>query len=220
MRDDSPTLKALQGMYSSFRPVVTEENRRRRFRMLWPGAAAATPSASGSIEVQEELIDEEAVEEINLDEGELFSQLCTVTNVVKEGKKRGFYPSHVNISENVIRVFRRWLNNMALQNDGRKAWNEVPIDSDSILWADNDKNIGLRLHVVAAPSERMPLLSGPDDDAAVSFHIVYEELIVRTSKLLWAVEVANHELADTTGRGLIVSSLYTVDDLEQGSMQT
>lgn len=142
--------------------------------MLWPGAAAATPSASGSIEVQEELIDEEAVEEINLDEGELFSQLCTVINVVKEGKKRGFYPSHVNISENVIRVFRRWLNSMASQNDGRKAWNQVPIDSDSILWADNDKNIGLRLHIVAAPSERMPLLSGPDDDPAVSFHIVYE----------------------------------------------
>lgn len=142
--------------------------------MLWPGAAAATANASGSIEVQEELIDEEAVEEVNLDEGELFSQLCTVTNVVKEGKKRGFYPSHVNISENVIRIFRRWLNAMASQNDRRKAWHEVPMNSDSILWADADKNIGLRLHVVAAPSERMPLLSGPDDDPAVCFHVIYE----------------------------------------------
>lgn len=119
-------------------------------------------------------MDEEASEQVFLDEGELFSQLYTVTNVVKEGKKRGFFPSHVNISENVIRIFRRWLNDQASRNDSLKSWNKVPIDSDTILWTDSDKGIGLRLHVTLGATERMPILSSTNDDAPVSFHMVYE----------------------------------------------
>lgn len=142
--------------------------------MLWPGAAAATPNASGSVHMQEMTMDEEASEQVFLDEGELFSQLYTVTNVVKEGKKRGFFPSHVNISENVIRIFRRWLNDQASRNDSLKSWNKVPIDSDTILWTDSDKGIGLRLHVTLGATERMPILSSTNDDAPVSFHMVYE----------------------------------------------
>ena len=165
-----PPLESLASIYSCFRPVVTEENRQRRFRMLWPGAAA--PPAFNP----DDIIDEEATEEVHLDDGELFSQLCVVTNVVKEGGKKGMFVKHVNISEDVMRIFRRWLNKHgAVDGDvQRKNWDDVGLDDDGVLWADLGKNIGLRFRVALASAERMPLISGPDDEPAVSYTMVYE----------------------------------------------
>ena len=159
-------------MYSSFRPVVTEENRRRRYRMVWP------VSVSGSA-LDFETEDETATEDLFLDEGELFSQLCVTLNVVKEGKKRGMFVSHHNINESVVRVFRRWLEEMASANyPAGEKWDSVPLESTRVLWIDAAKSIGLRFRVSLGPAERMPLLSGPGEDAAVSYTLVYEGLFL------------------------------------------
>ncbi|KAJ2973423.1 hypothetical protein NQ176_g6615 [Zarea fungicola] len=144
-------------LYASFIPVVTEENRRRPFRMIWPATCT-------------------------FDDGVLFSQLCTAVNLVTVGKVPGSFVTHYNMSEHVVRVFRRWLGEMAAAaSSDVGAWDgadKVPITSNRILWVDGAaKNIGLRFHVSLGPVERMPLLSGPEDeDPAVSYTLTYQGL--------------------------------------------
>ncbi|KAK3190897.1 hypothetical protein K4F52_003214 [Lecanicillium sp. MT-2017a] len=170
-------------MFSSFRPVVTEENRRRRFRMIWP------VSVSGAtLDFENE--DETATQDMFLDEGELFSQLCVAINLVREGKKKGMFVSHHNLSESFVRVFRRWLEEMASTASDAQGdkWDAIPLESTQILWVDPAKTIGLRFRVSLGPAERMPLLSGPGEDAAVSYTLTYEELLIQTTRLLLAVE--------------------------------
>lgn len=168
-------------MYSSFRPVVTEENRRRRYRMVWP------VSVSGSAH-DSEYEDETATEDLFLDEGELFSQLCVTLNVVKQGKRRGMFVSHHNISESVVRVFRRWLEETASVNyPAGEKWDSVPLESTRVLWVDAAKSIGLRFRVSLGAAERMPVLSGPGEDAAVSYTLVYEGLSLFLGGCLYVV---------------------------------
>lgn len=169
--DQSPPLQALRQMYSCFRPVVTEENRRRRFRMFWPGAAAPPPFDP------EDIVDEDATEEIHLDDGELFSQLCVVTNVVKEGGKKGMFVKHVNVNEGVMRVFRRWLGIQAANDSSggfRRKWEDVELKDNSFLWVNHEEDVGLRFRVVMAAAERMPLISGPDDEPPVTYTLIYD----------------------------------------------
>jgi len=149
--DASPRLEDLPKMYSSFRPVLTEENRRRRFRPDWPQQSLAMQGSQGAGRDSE---DEFAVQEVYLDEGELFSQLCTVTNVVKESARPGFYLSHVNTCDGVIRIWRGWLAELA-------------------------KSVARRFSNKVMPSERMPLIAGPGDDEAVSYSLVYEGTVAQ-----------------------------------------
>lgn len=165
--EQSPTLGDLPKLYSSFRPVVTEENRRRQFRPEWPQAGISRREARHE--------DEDARQEVFLDEGELFTQLCAVTNVVKESSRPGFYVSHTNTCDGVIRVWRDWLANLASASTVREDEPESSaVDLDRFLWVDPAKNVGLRFLVRASPSERMPLISGPGDDAPVSYSLIYK----------------------------------------------
>jgi hypothetical protein len=109
---------------------------------------------------------------VNLDDGEMFSQLCAVTNLVKEGPRSGLFISHVNIVDGVIRVFRKWLAKMASRQDKSQS------DSENILWIDTHNNVGIRFSVAPAASENMPLISGPDDDPPVHYKLVYEGMIL------------------------------------------
>lgn len=162
---EAPGFTDLRRLYSSFRPVVIEENRRRR---RWFTLSAMEPARA--VEKQG---DETATEEVHMDDGELFSQLCAVTNVVKLSPKRGFFVSHVNISDGVIRVWREWLANRV--NEAAADHEKHFVASDGqILWVDTAKTVGLRFKVTMGPSERMPLISGPGDDFPVSYTLVYE----------------------------------------------
>jgi hypothetical protein len=154
-------LASLSTLYSRFRPVVTEENRRPRTRYPPPSTLSQIAEAEG---------DQDATEEIHLDESELFSQLCTVTNIVKLGPRRGLFLNHFNLSDGVIRVWRDWL---AAAADGWYA-EQRGIDDSGILWADSRKNVGLRFQVKPSGTERMPLLVGSDDDPPVSYTLKYE----------------------------------------------
>lgn len=167
---DTLTLSQTCQLYASFRPVVTEENRLRRFRLLWPKSVSGPPAGFLSE-------DEVATQNLHVDEGERFTQLCNVLNIITKSKTVGAFVTHYNMSEHVVRVFRRWLDEMAAtMNDGLPwdATNRVPLTSDRILWVDTAKNIGLRFHISLGPAERMPLLSGPGEDPAVSYTLTYE----------------------------------------------
>ncbi|OAA76740.1 Cyclin-like F-box [Akanthomyces lecanii RCEF 1005] len=195
-------------LYASFRPVVTEENRRRRFRMVWP------VSVQGGAPAGFDSDDEVATQDLHLDNGELFSQLCVALNLVTLGRHAGVFVSHYNMSEHVVRVFRHWLSDMAAagSSSGGQPWNaaaKIPIASDRILWVDAARTIGLRFHVSVGPAERMPLLSGQDEDPAVSYGLAYEELLIRSTSLLMAVEASTSKELEPSRNSIILSSAPT-----------
>ncbi|KAJ4189609.1 F-box domain-containing protein [Fusarium falciforme] len=186
--EEAPALGDLQRLYASFKPTFAEENRRpRRIRARFTEAQAPEDSE-----------DDAATQHIHLDDGELFSQLCAVTNLVKEGPKRGLFISHVNIVDGVVRIFRNWLAEMASKQDLSSA------GSESIVWIGRHDNVGIRFRVVPAASETMPLISGPDDDPPVHYTMVYEELLVRASSLLQAVEHSAVQEVANSGKTLVI----------------
>lgn len=156
--EKTSALSDLQRLYASFKPTFAEENRRpRRIRARFTETQAP-----------EDAEEDAATQHIHLDDGELFSQLCAVTNLVKEGPKRGLFISHVNIVDGVVRIFRNWLAEMASKQDSSS------VDSESIVWIGGQNDVGIRFRVVPAASETMPLISGPDDDPPVHYTMVYE----------------------------------------------
>lgn len=165
LTDDCERLADVQQLYSSFRPAIIENNRQSwRFR---------TSIMNSENEGEESQSQERSCprEEVFLDTGESFSQLCTVTNVVKEGPKHGLFVSHVNVSDGVIRVWREWLATRVVMSS--EAQNEQS-DDDRILWADRNHHVGIRFQVLLGPTERMPLLSSLDNDEPVSYTLEYK----------------------------------------------
>ncbi|EFY92639.1 F-box domain containing protein [Metarhizium acridum CQMa 102] len=192
--DESLKFSDLSKLYSSYRPVLKEENRDR------PRASRQT----GSKSLQS---DETATQDVYLDHDLLFSQLCAVTYVVKEASKPGFFVSQVNTCDGIIRVWRGWLAEKSNLNGADEGLNSKIIDLDKFLWVDVGKNVGLRFRVVLGPAERLPLLSGPGDDSPVSYTLIYEELVVRTTTLLMAVEASTVQEASPSSKAVIISQI-------------
>ncbi|KAK3379161.1 hypothetical protein B0T24DRAFT_589754 [Lasiosphaeria ovina] len=233
-----PTLGRLYGMYSHFRPVVQEENRRPRLR--YPRRGHATPAqldtsasrSSSSAGEQSQSRDglkpepdqepERPSQDIYLDEDQLFSQLCTVTNLVKLGPKPGFFLSHVNISDGVIRVFRDWLATQAAAARARRVTSggsDSCIDSpgqeratQEVLWADRRCHVGLKFRVaekddVAGHVWRAPVLVDKANEPPVAYRLEFEELRVRTSRLLLMVERSEAQELNTSGKAIVIASI-------------
>jgi len=156
-----------------------------------------------------------------LDEFEVFSQLCAVANLVH----RSAFPTCVNLVEGVVRLWRGWLGEQARlrdrsaepANDTEEAEEEISVfmeksdddvgkrwdrDPESgnhrILWVDGKRNVGLKIRVREHKWARDVhiLVSRDDNDVAVSYEIEFEELLIRTTRLLLAVEVAKEEERD------------------------
>lgn len=161
---DSPSLGNLSRLYSAFRPVLVDEVPRHGRRVSQSGGRASC-------------VDEPATLEVHVGQGELFAQLCASTSVVKVTVQQGIYVSHVNVCDDVIRVWRQWLAERAASSGmhGEDEHDAVAaIDSNAILWVDAAKNVGLKFRVEMGPMERMPLLSGPGDDGPVSYTLIYQ----------------------------------------------
>ncbi|KAF7560346.1 hypothetical protein G7046_g3805 [Stylonectria norvegica] len=192
---DSPSLSDLWRLYASFHPTLAAENRRpRRIRARF--VAPQLPNDS---------MEDTATQAIELDEDELFSQLCAVINVVSEDGL-GLFVSHVNVVEGVMRIFRYWLADMATKAGSGKESEEASAE-ERIVWVDAAKTVGIRFRIVPAASETMPLVSGPNDDPPVSYTLVYEELLVRASKLLLAAEMSVVQQIADAGNSLIIRGL-------------
>lgn len=149
----------MAGLYSRFRPLQSEE----RIRRL---AGSARPTLLPESE------DGLVSQIVELESHELFSQLCTITNIVKVGPKRGLFLSCVNIGEGVIRVFRDWLSD-------RVEANERHIDSPKecekqLLWTDTEKHVGLKFKVSKWEEAPAPILLHRDEEAPVFYKLQYE----------------------------------------------
>jgi hypothetical protein len=222
------TVAGLRGLYSHFRPVVQDENRRPRLRYPTAAQAQAQAQAQQAAEDGQSSVPEPAAPELvsqalNLDEGELFSQLCTVTNLVKVAPQRGLFLSHVNVSEGVMRVRRDWLAAQAATSDEER---EADIHDGSsstssssssrgasgpILWADAEHNVGLRFRVVEQEAQgsfyRRPLMVSADEDLPVSYRLEFEELLVRSHRLLLMVEKSEVQEVNDSGKAIVIASI-------------
>lgn len=173
--------------------------------------------------------DEVATQEVYLDDDQLFSQLCTATSVVKEASRPGIYYSHVNMCDGFVRIWRQWLAEMASLNDAEEI--STTVDFDRYIWVGPARNVGLRFRVVLGPTERMPLLSGPDNDSPVSYNLIYKgivfvlffrsdlslwgknletdafllELVVRTTMLLLAAEASAVQEVSRSSKAIVIA---------------
>lgn len=164
-------LGKLFGLYSHFRPVQPGEDR----KAIRPHPAGSwLPGPSNGLSEEQDL--EFVCQNVNLESHELFSQLCTVTNLVKVGPKRGLFLSYVNIGDDVTRIWRDWLAERAT------LWKSlssglVPEDEEyqkRLLWADKGKNVGLRFRVFEKADTPIPILLAHDEDPPVSYTLQYE----------------------------------------------
>lgn len=186
--DKQLSFAQLGQLYSRFRPVVQEDNRRTNRRKQ-------------SVSVGTTEGDDTARVNISLDDGEMFSQLCCVTNMVKGSARRGLFLSHVNINDGVTRVFRRWLRERATGTGDKR---------EDILWTDRKRNVGLRFKVredFGAPNGPAILTQKDDEDRPVSYELEYQELVVRTSQLLINVEKSEDQEVSHTGKAIIIASI-------------
>lgn len=167
-----------------------ESNRRRRFRYGW-----SIETMGGSTQLQiaadDEEIEDTAHQEVYLDEGERFSQLCAVANVVVHGSRPGLFTRHVNFSDGVIRVFREWLASMlpghssshaessGVSSSSSSAATEASIsasglfssDDSRVLWVDRTKNVGIRFRVTPGTEARGTIW---EDEPPVFYNLTYE----------------------------------------------
>ena len=221
---------SLNRLYSSFRPVVAEENRRRRVWYPVPRVESSHTSADD---------DEAITQDVFLDADEHFSQLCTAAHVVREGPRQGVFVSHVNISDGVVRVWRDWLARRAGEasaesgDDPSRRRRRGPVDASKTLWVGPSQDVGIVFRVTMGPAERMPLLSEAGEESPVSYTLVYQgkqsqhgtarhgspaacgaidddwltgcaELLVRTSKLLLGAEKSSFEEVVHSGKAVMI----------------
>ncbi|KLU82286.1 F-box domain-containing protein [Magnaporthiopsis poae ATCC 64411] len=223
------SLGQLRQLYSHFRPLPLEEGgrvgRRRRARAALQqlqqqdvtNGNATAPTNSG-MEGEEEATPEPPSLDVNLDEAELFTQLCTVTNLVKLGPRHGLFSSHINISDGLIRVWRDWLGSAAAGDSQRRPG----VDGKSragILWADPHKHVGVRFRVSEITDHwRAPLLVGVNDDPPVSYRLEYDELVVRTSHLLLTTEKSDMQEATSSDTAVFLNNKPKAVDFDPAQM--
>lgn len=196
----NPTLRELNGLYSRFRPVIGDENRRPRARY---------PTTSVIAGVEEPLVDL-ASHQVQLDSCELFSQLCFVANLVKVGPKRGLFSSCVNLTESVIRVWRDWLASevekaKTLANGQQRG--SLNLSESSIIWADSSMNVGLKVWVVEKVNDRTPVFYRPGDEPPLTYELQYEELLIRTNQLLHNIEKSEAQMVMHSGNAIVIASM-------------
>jgi hypothetical protein len=178
---DGQRYAKLGQVYSRFRPERpdVEGNMPKR---PYPagGSGSQTDSGSTSQPVYANGGDggNEKVEHvINMDSHELFSQFCTIANLVKVGPRRGVFLSLVNVEDKVMRVWREWLEARArasreeekkknfkrMQREGESSTTidaaadddrdvagelEPDVSADpSMIWTDHRRNVGLLVSI-------------------------------------------------------------------------
>ncbi|KAI1763295.1 hypothetical protein GGR53DRAFT_497970 [Hypoxylon sp. FL1150] len=177
---DSAKLGDLDDLYARFRPFAIDEEQGSRSRQ-----SKLTAPSHG----------------IFLDSDESFSQLCTVTNLVKVGPRRGLFSSIANVNDTVIRVWRDWLQREAAKTaaNQQQQGTSSTMDDSSILWTDSSKTVGLRFRVVEDRGAPAPILFSRDEDPAVSYSLEYQELLIRANWLLLSFETSEAQQVTHAG---------------------
>lgn len=189
------SLGKLRGMYSHFRPIQPEGDRK-----VW------TPRPTGGwlqANLNEIVSQKEGLvcQDIDLESYELFCQLQSVVNVVRPGPKTGYFSSSTKISEGLMRVWRDWL-----AERSQKISSTSNEEHDKrLLWSSVKEDIGIRLRVVERTEIRPPLLRGRgDEDPNVGYTLQYEELVVRSSQLLLKLEASLEREQNHEGKAIVI----------------
>lgn len=188
--DDGLSIAKLGSLYSHFRPIDQEDNYPLR---SWPRRRRSQQQQQQQQPSEEQSDDElqQPSHDVHLEENELFTQLCTMTNVVKVGPGRFHFLSHANVSDGVIRVWRDWLAAKAAVEAGVEGGGtHVHDDRPAVLWADAGQHVGLRFSVSEVAATTAPVLVSSEEEMPVSYRLGLEELLVRTHRLLLAMEEA------------------------------
>lgn len=169
-------LGELFGLYSHFRPKDPELEPRPRRRHPAGDVPGQTDHFAQDVHGKGDL----PSQTISL-ESELFTQLCTIVNLVKVGPKRGLFLSCVTVGEGVIRVWRNWLAQNAVQPESKQPFSTIAENTQlnsgekRTLWLDNAKTIGLRLRVIERQDlGSTPVMLGRDEDPPVTYTLEYE----------------------------------------------
>lgn len=181
----------LCALYSRFRPQHKEPERRASVRhragdipgsRTYPSTAV---SSTQTLDAETRLVSDT----VSLDAHELFSQLCTVTNLVKMGPKRGLLLSIVEVGDGTIRVWRDWLAKQAearvglidtgepvIGGSGSFQSEADPTNDPSILWVNNSDNaVGIKFRVRKHQWRRdNPILFSSEEEVAVSYQVEFE----------------------------------------------
>lgn len=197
--------RGLGEIYSHFRPIDHREHRRRTRRTRrrnHPQGSSSSSSASTSTTPAAAAAGGETKKatplpfiDVYLDSDDHSSPLCAVTSLVRVGPKPDLFLSHVNFSDEVIRVSRDWLARRAgraLASLLAERRGETARDEEAVLWADAARTVGLRFRVWEKDDfwdwEDYYVLMANDEEVPVAYRLEFEELLLRTGTLLMMVE--------------------------------
>ncbi|KAL1959752.1 hypothetical protein VTO42DRAFT_1338 [Malbranchea cinnamomea] len=167
---------------------------------------------------QREGRDARATQIVMLDDFESFSQLCVSANILG----RGAFTTCVTLADGIVRLWREWLTQQAHLVDAPNIPEEnsdrdcpfTASESSRIVWVDPAKTIGLKLRVTDVTKESdQPVLMQVDEEVTTKYEIEFEELLVRTTRLLMAVEEARK--ADVAPKAIIFGTIQ-MNSLQQG----
>ncbi|KIW06053.1 hypothetical protein, variant [Verruconis gallopava] len=229
-------LAALRDVYSRFRPRRRESRRfGTTVPGDIPGsrthAASANLGAESAHARRQAQREEDKVKQIlSLEGHERFIQLEGNLHLVR---RLGFVQNLVAVHEGYVRIWRDWLGQRATADaiaqlgegdvvelpelDGSSCCaGPVSVDGTSsedlrehegILWLERTKNVGLRVKVQEKKWRRhMPILVHADDEVAVSYEVVYEELFVRTAHLVLTLERSAQQEDMNSGKVVVFGS--------------
>ncbi|KAI4126784.1 MAG: hypothetical protein LQ347_004834 [Umbilicaria vellea] len=232
--DETGQFGKLGALYSRFRPARPDTER----KIVRPHPAGDVPGHPGTSTVFPDRLDPQSSEDpdmvthiVSLDADELFTQRCAVLNLVEMGPRRGVFSSCVNIVDTVTRFWREWLkdrasaserSNAILNHDiggnsgtisediGEADGQADDLPNDRLVWIGKGENVAIRVRIKDIKWRRnAPLLFYMDYYPAVSYSMDYEELLVRTTHLLLAVEQSIFEQSNTSGKAMIFGSFAT-----------
>ncbi|KAG9628964.1 hypothetical protein KCV04_g10846, partial [Aureobasidium melanogenum] len=193
-----------KAVYSKFRPQHQEVRRPSVKHPAGdiPGSRTHPSSADPSIHVhnaESNLVSQQ----VSLDADELFTQLIATLMLVKPGPRPDTILTAVEVCEGTIRVWRDWLAKQNKANvDSTSSYS--PADDPSILWVNTaDHAVGVKFRVKERKWKRdVPVLISADEEVAVSYTVDLEEVVLRTSHLLFMVEESLREQYEPLSRQL------------------
>lgn len=195
-----------KAVYSRFRPQHQEILRRPSLKHPCgdvPGSRTHPSSADPMIHkynAESNLVSQE----VSLDAGELFTQLIATLMLVKPGPRPDTILTAVEVCEGTIRVWRDWLAKQAKTET--TASFSAQADDSTVLWVNTaDHAVGVKFRVRERKWKRdNPVLFYSEEEVAVSYTVDLEEVVVRTSHLLFMVEESLREQYDPLSRQLFL----------------
>ena len=171
--------ETMRKLYSHFRPT-----RKYPAPRIFPSHPAGDIPGSRTSEVVTHFTSRAqtriVTQNVSLEAHELFTQLHFLVAIVQTSSHRALL-SVENVVDKIQRLFRDWLAARAGATEAHElkasdsVTNELDSEANEILWVDQNKIVGLKVHVKERKGrERLPVLFQDDEDQAVSYSLDLE----------------------------------------------